>query len=69
MTILCSSAQASAAQVIISMAAAMGLQLHACDLAQAFIQADKLPEGVNGLVFIRPLHKYGKDNDVVYKVT
>eukprot|EP00961_Rhodomonas_salina_P070682 949144-Rhodomonas_salina.1 len=29
-------------------------ELHSCDLAQAFVQADKLHEGVNGRIFIRP---------------
>lgn len=43
---------ATAVRAIISMAAAMGLHLHACDLAQAFIQADKLTEGMNRQVFI-----------------
>ncbi len=45
---------ATAARVIISVAAALDLELHSCDMAQAFMQADKLDEGVNGRVFITP---------------
>jgi hypothetical protein len=59
---------ATSTRIIVSMAAAMGLELHCCDLAQAFIQADKLPEGVNGRVFIRPPAGYAEDDDVVYEV-
>eukprot|EP00961_Rhodomonas_salina_P145705 1961375-Rhodomonas_salina.2 len=36
------------------MAAGMDLELHSCDLTQAFIQADKLDEGINWLIFINP---------------
>ena len=57
---------ATAVRVIISMAAALGMELHACDLAQAFIQADKLPEGMNGRNFIRPPFGCEEDYDVVY---
>eukprot|EP00961_Rhodomonas_salina_P294095 3934273-Rhodomonas_salina.1 len=39
-------------RLMMSTAAAEGLHLHSIDLSQAFIQADRLPEGVNGLVFI-----------------
>eukprot|EP00961_Rhodomonas_salina_P193644 2614293-Rhodomonas_salina.1 len=44
---------ATSGRIVISLAAAMDLKLHSCNLAQAFIQADKLDEGVNGQVFIR----------------
>eukprot|EP00961_Rhodomonas_salina_P050941 683642-Rhodomonas_salina.1 len=46
----------------------MDLELHSCDLAQAFIQADKLDEGVNGHIFIRPLQGTTEYDDVVYEV-
>eukprot|EP00961_Rhodomonas_salina_P000591 8506-Rhodomonas_salina.1 len=46
----------------------MDLELHSCDLAQAFIQADKLDEGVNGLIFVRPPQGATEDGDVVYEV-
>eukprot|EP00961_Rhodomonas_salina_P240341 3247321-Rhodomonas_salina.1 len=45
---------ATSARVIISITAADDLELHSCDLAQAFLQAEKLDEGVNGRVFITP---------------
>eukprot|EP00961_Rhodomonas_salina_P093597 1259395-Rhodomonas_salina.1 len=38
---------ATAGLIIISMAAGMDLELHSCDLTQAFIQADKLDKGIN----------------------
>eukprot|EP00961_Rhodomonas_salina_P095771 1287924-Rhodomonas_salina.1 len=38
----------TSARVIISLAAALDLELHSCDLAQAFIQADHLEGGING---------------------
>ena len=59
---------ATAGHIIISLAAANDWELHCCDLAQAFIQADKLPEGVNGRVFIRPPAGAEKDDAVVYEV-
>jgi hypothetical protein len=59
---------ATAGRIIISLAAANDWELHCCDLAQAFIQADKLPEGVNGRVFIRPPAGAEEDDDVVYEV-
>eukprot|EP00961_Rhodomonas_salina_P011040 148058-Rhodomonas_salina.1 len=46
----------------------MDLELHSCDLAQAFIQVDKLDEGVNGWVFIRPQQGATDDDCVVYEV-
>eukprot|EP00961_Rhodomonas_salina_P145569 1959146-Rhodomonas_salina.1 len=45
---------ATAARSIISVAAALDLELHACNTTQAFIQADKLVKGVNGRIFIAP---------------
>eukprot|EP00961_Rhodomonas_salina_P064183 862938-Rhodomonas_salina.2 len=61
---------ATLGRIIISLAAANDLELHSCDLLQAFIQADKLDEGVNGRIFIRPLQGATKeDRDyTVYKV-
>eukprot|EP00961_Rhodomonas_salina_P269963 3647107-Rhodomonas_salina.1 len=52
---------ATSARVIISIAAAEDLELHSCDLAQAFIQADKLDEGVNGSIFISPPKGWEED--------
>eukprot|EP00961_Rhodomonas_salina_P211315 2853444-Rhodomonas_salina.1 len=54
-------------RIIISLAAAMDLELHSCDLEQAFIQADKLDEGVDGLIFLRPPQGATEDGDVVYE--
>eukprot|EP00961_Rhodomonas_salina_P247178 3339486-Rhodomonas_salina.1 len=51
-------------RIVISLAAAMDLELHSCDLAQAFIQADKLEEGVNCHIFIRPPQGATDDDDV-----
>jgi len=44
----------TATQTIISIATAEDLELHSIDFTQAFIQADRLPEGVNGRFFILP---------------
>ena len=55
-------------RIIISMAAGLGWELRWCNLAQAFIQADKLQEGVNSLIFICPLAGAEEDNKVVYEV-
>eukprot|EP00961_Rhodomonas_salina_P184222 2487629-Rhodomonas_salina.1 len=46
----------------------MDLELHSCNLAQAFIQAGKLDEGVNCQVFIRPQQGATDDDSVVYEV-
>eukprot|EP00961_Rhodomonas_salina_P252464 3412445-Rhodomonas_salina.2 len=54
---------ATSGSIIISITAAQDLELHSCDLAQAFIQADKLDEGVNGWIFIRPPQGAVKDAD------
>jgi hypothetical protein len=59
---------ATVARNIISIAAALDLELHSCDMAQAFIQADKLDEGINGRVFIRAPLGYPEDPNVVYEV-
>ena len=44
--------------------------MHACDIEQAFLQADKLPEGVNGRYFIQPPpgSPDANNRDVVYEV-
>jgi hypothetical protein len=42
------------ARIITSIAAANDLELHSIDIEQAFLQADKLMEGVNGRYFINP---------------
>ena len=44
----------TATRTIISIATAENLELHSVDFTQAFIQADRLPEGVNGRFFISP---------------
>ena len=46
------------------------IPLHACDIEQAFLQADKLPEGVNGRYFIQPPpgSPDANNRDVVYEV-
>ena len=46
------------------------VELHACDIEQAFLQADKLPEGVNGRYFIQPPpgSPDANNRDVVYEV-
>eukprot|EP00961_Rhodomonas_salina_P038514 517548-Rhodomonas_salina.2 len=59
---------ATSARVIISLAAADDLELHSCYLAQAFIQADKLDEGVNGQVFITLPKGSNEEPDTVFKV-
>ena len=58
---------ATVGRTIISISAVENLYLHCCDLAQAFIQADKLPEGVNGRIFISPPSGYDDmaDNEVL----
>eukprot|EP00961_Rhodomonas_salina_P221760 2998487-Rhodomonas_salina.1 len=59
---------ATSGRIIISLAAANDLELHSCDLSQAFIQADKLDEGVNGLIFICPPQGATEEDNTVYKV-
>ena len=41
-------------RIMLSLAVANDYELDACDIEQAFLQADKLPEGVNGRYFIQP---------------
>jgi len=52
------------------MAAANDLELHSIDIEQAFLQADKLMEGVNGRYFINPPpgSPDANNKDIVYKV-
>jgi hypothetical protein len=42
------------ARLIMSLAVANDMELHKIDIEQAFLQADKLDEGVNGRCFINP---------------
>eukprot|EP00961_Rhodomonas_salina_P159146 2143073-Rhodomonas_salina.1 len=58
---------ATSGLIIISLAVVMDLELHSCNLAQAFIQADKLDEGVNRLIFVCPPQGATEDGDVVYE--
>jgi hypothetical protein len=55
---------------ILSLAVANDYGLHACDIEQAFLQADKLAEGVNGRYFIQPPpgSPDANNRDVVYEV-
>ena len=55
---------------MLSLAVANDYELHACDIEQAFLQADKLPEGVNGRYFIQPPpgSPDADNKDVVYEV-
>ena len=54
---------------MLSLAVANDYELHACDIEQAFLQADKLPES-NGRYFIQPPpgSPDANNRDVVYKV-
>jgi hypothetical protein len=61
---------ATSARTIISLATAHDMELDSVDFTQAFIQADRLPEGVNGRFFIRPppgSPDHGRQ-DIVYQV-
>ena len=49
-----SSPGSTATRTIISTANTEDLELHSVDFTQAFIQTDRLPEGVNGRFFISP---------------
>ena len=42
------------ARMMMSLAVANDMELHKIDIEQAFLQADKLDEGVNGQYFINP---------------
>jgi hypothetical protein len=55
---------------MLSLAVANDYELHTCDIEQSFLQADKLPEGVNGRYFIQPPpgSPDANDRDVVYEV-
>eukprot|EP00961_Rhodomonas_salina_P210963 2848865-Rhodomonas_salina.1 len=57
----------TSASVIISLAAALDLELHSCYLAQAFIQADCLEGGIKGRIFILPPKGWGEHEDIVYE--
>ena len=52
------------------LAVANYFELHACDIEQAFLQADKLPKSVNDGYFIQPPpgSPDANDGDVVYEV-
>ena len=58
------------ARIITSIAAANDLELHSIDIEQAFLQADKLMEGVNGRYFINPPpgSPDANNKDIVYEV-
>ena len=53
-----------------SIATAEDLELHSVDFTQAFIQADRLPEGVNGRLFISPPpgSPHANTSGIVYEV-
>ena len=55
---------------MMSIAIASGMELHKVDIEQAFLQADKLDEGVNGRYFINPPpgSPEAGNKDVVYEV-
>eukprot|EP00961_Rhodomonas_salina_P107033 1441140-Rhodomonas_salina.2 len=57
---------AVASRIIMSIAAAADMELHCLDLSQAFIQADKIEEGVNCSFFITPLVWFNEEPGVVY---
>eukprot|EP00961_Rhodomonas_salina_P046079 618683-Rhodomonas_salina.1 len=59
---------AVASRIIMSIAAAADMELHCVDLNKAFIQADKIEEGVNGCFFITPQVWYNEEPGVVYEV-
>ena len=58
------------ARLMMSIAIANGMELHKVDIEQAFLQADKLDEDVNGRYFINPPpgSPEAGNKDVVYKV-
>ena len=58
------------ARLMMSIAIASGMELHKVDIEQAFLQADKLDEGVNGRYFINPPpgSPEAGNKDVVYEV-
>ena len=58
------------ARIMVSLAASNDLELHSVDIEQACMQADKLPEGVNGRYFINPPSGSpdAGNRDIVYEV-
>eukprot|EP00961_Rhodomonas_salina_P079377 1066685-Rhodomonas_salina.1 len=60
--------RSTAGRVMMSLAAALDLEMHACDLSQAFIQASwaDLPEKVPQF-FIRPPQGWDEEEGVVYE--
>jgi len=58
------------ARIMVSLAATNDLELYSVDIEQAFTQADKLPEGVNGRYFINPPSGSpdAGNRDIVYEV-
>jgi hypothetical protein len=58
------------ARIITSIAAANDMELHSIDIGQAFLQSDKLMEGVNGRFFINPPpgSPDANNKDIVYEV-
>eukprot|EP00961_Rhodomonas_salina_P254599 3440533-Rhodomonas_salina.1 len=60
--------RSTAGRVMMSLAAALDLEMHACDLSQAFIQASwaDLPEKVPQF-FIRPPQGWDEEDGVVYE--
>ena len=65
-----SSPGSTATRTIISIATAEDLELHSVDFTQTFIQADRLPEGVNGRFFISSLpgSPHANTPGIVYEV-
>ena len=60
----------TATWTIISIAIAEDLELHSVGFTQAFIQADRLPKGVNGRFFISPTSgsPHANTSGIVYEV-
>ena len=58
------------ARLMMSIAIANGMELHKVDIEQAFLQADKLDEGVKRRYFINPPpgSPEADNKDVVYEV-
>ena len=60
----------TATRVVVSIATAEDMELHSVDFTQAFIQADRLPEGVNGRFFVTPPpgSPHANQTGIVYEV-
>ena len=60
----------TATRAIISIATAEDLELHSVDFTQAFVQADRLPEGVNSRFLITPPpgSQHANTSGIVYEV-